>query len=844
VVPLRYDVRLRVVPDKGELGGTAKIALDVRKPVTRFWLHAVDLELRDAKLGGVPLRLEKHGEQTAFIAASPLAVGRAELTVAWSGKISEIDYAGVFRQEVDQRWYVFTQFESIEARRALPCFDEPRFKVPWRLTLEVPKDHVAASNAPTTSEKALGDMKEVVFAETPALPTYLYAFVVGPFDVVDGGVAGANRTPLRYLVTKGRGPETAFAASTNGKVLELHEDYYGIPYPFAKLDSVAIPQFGGAMENPGLITYGAEYMLFPPGNESIDQRAGWVSLTAHEQAHQWFGDLVTMSWWDDIWLNESFASWAGEKVTARMMPTWDPRWATVYTRALAMHADSLASARKIRQPVDSNDGIGEAFDRITYEKGQMVLTMIEAWVGEAAFQKGVRAYLTKYARQNTTSTDFLTSIGEGSGQPELPSLMATFLEQGGLPSVRGTLVCTKDGPASVTLSQERFLEIPREGDTSLWSIPLCVRTTAAKACTVLKEKEATIALPGTRGCPRWLHLDVEQRGYYHASYSREQIEQLFAGWKELTPAERSGLVDDLELDVRRGRLQAAEVLQMLQASKVLASADDVVLARVIVLLNLARDYAKKAQLDEAFDAAAVKLVGARPRALGWTAKKNETDDLKLARNELVPSLATWGEPALVEEAVALADRVLAGDQTVPADVIPYVLGVSAQRRKLDIAPFLTAARTTDDGKLRTMIYTSLAKVRDPAALPAIHAFVLSPDFKWSARGATSVIFAGSVWPALAPSAIEFVETHFDKLASQLPKGGAFGDTSTRLVQVGEESCDAATRDRIARFFGPRNQTRDGGPRQTATVLEKIDACIGALATQRPGLEKLLKAPAR
>ncbi|HYT31437.1 MAG TPA: M1 family metallopeptidase, partial [Thermoanaerobaculia bacterium] len=331
VRPLHYEVDLTIAPEKDTFSGTIDIDLDLTEPTRLLWLNATELTVSDASL------TEGKRRQTAQIVPGgedfvgfgfrrAAARGRARLHAAFSGKVSNTNTTGIFHQKVGEDWYAFTQFESIDARRAFPCFDEPSFKVPWELTLRVPRQDVAVSNTPIASEEPLpGDRKAVHFTETSPLPSYLIAFGAGPFDVVDAGKAGRNATPIRMIVPRGRGSEARYAAQTVGPLLEALEGYFGIPYPYAKLDNLVIPQTVrfGAMENAGLVTYNETIELARPDQETPYFRLRWSSICAHETAHQWFGDLVTLAWWNDTWLNESFATWMAGKTLEKWKPEWD-----------------------------------------------------------------------------------------------------------------------------------------------------------------------------------------------------------------------------------------------------------------------------------------------------------------------------------------------------------------------------------------------------------------------------------------------------------------------------------------------------------------------------------------
>jgi aminopeptidase N len=354
-----------------------------------------------------------------FQFAQPIPPGKATLAVAYKGVYEKTDTIGFFKQQDGGAWYVFSQMEPTDARRAFPCFDEPSYKTPWQLTLHVKKDHVALSNTPVASEAdEPNGMKAVTFRETAPLPSYLIAIGVGPFELVDAGTAGRRKTPLRIVAPKGRGAEAAYAVEVTGEILSRLETYFGIPYPYEKLDSLAIPQTVGfgAMENVGLITYVDRRLLIRPDMATEEQRRGYASTGAHEIAHQWFGDLVTMQWWNDLWLNEGFATWMANRTLEDWKPEWGGALAKVERRADVMGTDRLVSARRVRQPIENEGDIRTAFDGITYQKGASLLAMYEEWMGREAFRRGIQRYLKAHAFGNATSSDFLGALAEEGGK--------------------------------------------------------------------------------------------------------------------------------------------------------------------------------------------------------------------------------------------------------------------------------------------------------------------------------------------------------------------------------------------------------------------------------------------
>ncbi|HXU82465.1 MAG TPA: M1 family aminopeptidase, partial [Polyangia bacterium] len=443
------------------------------------------------------------------------------------------------------------------------------FKIPWQLTLDVPDKALAFANTPQAAERALGaGTKRVTFAQTRPLPSYLVAFAVGPFEIVDAGKAGRKPTPVRIIVPKGKTEEAAYAVKTTGEVVKRLEDYFDIPYPYEKLDHIAVPQKGGAMENPGLITYGTGTILGRPGEKNIGLERGYLSIAAHELGHIWFGDLVTTSWWDDIWLNEAFATWISAKIVHEIHPEWQSDAGRVQSRNGVMRGDALASARRIRQPIESKNDIANAFDGITYQKGAAVIEMWENFFGPEKFRDGVRRYLKKHADGNATAHEFLTDVEGETNQPVLAAGFATFLDQPGYPLVKASLECSKGQPAKVTLSQKRYRALGTAGlpDQS-WLVPVCVRHPGGRTCQLLTDKPAEVVLENTgKGCPAWVLPNAGGVGYYRTDYQGDLLKKVLAdGGKALTVPERLSVLGDVQALVTAGTLPAGQALELVPA---------------------------------------------------------------------------------------------------------------------------------------------------------------------------------------------------------------------------------------------------------------------------------------
>ncbi len=374
VQPTRYDLRLDILPAQDTFTGTIAIDVQVKKTTPVIWLNSAGLKIASASVDGKSAKVVT-GSNDAFIGiegGSPFNPGAARIEITYSGNFQKNDVEGLFKQSDANASYVFTQFEPTSARRAIPCFDEPGFKTPWRITLRVPKDMSAFSNTPIERETVEGDTKLVRFQESKPLPSYLVALAVGPFEIIDGGKAGKNNTPLRVITTRGHRDEVKYALEITPKVFTALENYFGVPYPYEKLDQITIPVTVafGAMENAGLITYQSAILAIRPQDDTVARRRGTTEVITHEIAHQWFGNMVTPAWWDDIWLNEAFASWMTDRIEEQQFPEWKEDVAAVNSKSAVMGTDTLLSARKIRQPITSEGDIGSAFDDITYLKGR------------------------------------------------------------------------------------------------------------------------------------------------------------------------------------------------------------------------------------------------------------------------------------------------------------------------------------------------------------------------------------------------------------------------------------------------------------------------------------------
>jgi alanyl aminopeptidase len=541
IVPLKHTVELSIDPNLAAFEGTATIEVDLRKPAGVIWVNARDLTPREAwvEFGGIKrmARVESAGNE--FLGVQPDAAigpGRAEVTIRYLGKLDERQALGAYRRKVDGEWYVYTTFTPIEARRALPCFDEPRFKTPWALSVRTPAGNRAFSNGLGMEETSeAGDWTLFRFAATPPIASEVVAFAVGPFSAYDSGKAGEG-TPVRVLTPRGRANEGKAAAEATAEVLPKLEAYTGIPYAFGKLDELAVADSPfGAVENPGLITYLARELLMAPGTETRPRTSALRYLEAHELGHQWFGNLVTQASWADVWLSEGFATWISQKIMDQEQIPERAHLLAIGERDRIMRVDDSPRTRPVRVEPPNREKSKDVYNRMVYDKGAAVLLALEQWLGEDKVRAAARAYLREHRFANASTADFEADLRRASGV-DPSAAMHTLLDTTGTPRVSGRVKC--DAVAA-------RLEIHVSGPLP---VPVCWRASGAKQCMVIDSPARPVALGS---CPSWIYWNTDGEGYYRTSWTAEQLAALPLG--DLTAAERLTLAQDLRESVRPER---------------------------------------------------------------------------------------------------------------------------------------------------------------------------------------------------------------------------------------------------------------------------------------------------
>ena len=838
--PQRYEARLAVDPRESRFSGEIRIEMAFNRATSVLWLNATQLTIESARFEqgarSVAVKILEGGKDfVGFEAQGELfAAGPAIATLRYQGTIDPVSPRGIFRQMEGGDPYVFSQFEALDARRAFPCFDEPGLKTPWRLTVDAPAGLVVVSNTPELSAAEVADKAgwhRHVFAPTPPLPTYLVALAVGPFEIVDGGTAGARKTPLRYVVPKGRAAEARFARESTPRILELLEDYFGIPYPFEKLDSVAVPQIGFAMENAGLITYEARSLVAKPHEETDRHKRNYVSLAAHEIGHHWFGDYMTLAWWDDIWLNEAFATWIQEKILYQFEPKWDDGREHAWGRRKALESDRLASARRIRNPVNGKGDVRAAFDGITYQKGAEVLAMFEASFTPEKFREGVRLFLRRHAWATATSADFFRALGEASGRnADALRAFATFVEQPGVPLVSASLRC-EQGRASLHISQQRLRPAGSTAAPLEWITPACFRYPSAGGlatqCAEIGSAKTRVALADTPHCPAWVAGNSGGVGHYVMDYDAALARRLTRHFASLPVHEAVALVGDAALLAKSGLQTRDAALDW--AGAALTHPSPLVQLVAVDLLEQQRDTwldAKQARRKRAIVAQRVVPLATR---IGWRAKPGEGVEIAELRHVLLPFAAQVPEgESLRPEARAMALAWIADRKAIEAEVVTAVLLTAARFADAETFERLEAAAITIEAQRdRRSLLKTIGKVRDPRLRErALSLALAKKDGVDRLNGSNTVDFVYFTLEddASRAAAFDFLRANFESLVAKLPE-----DSPVWLINQLGRLCTPAERAAFAGFFETRARRFVGGEISYRQSLESIELCLAARA---------------
>ncbi len=795
VRPLRYEMTITPNAEALTLAGEVTIDLNVVSQQQEIVVNALDLEIDRVALDGRPAastRYQENDQTLHMNFAGPIPAGRHALTISYRGRIYR-QAQGLFAQDYDlegggEGRMLVSQFQAADARRFVPSFDEPSFRSVFDITVVAPQDRGVISNMPEVSSESLaGGLKRVRFAPTPAMPTYLMFLGIGDFERISQTVDGVEVS----IVTKRGDVETGrFALQAAAETLHWFNDYFGTPYPLPKLDIIAAPGGGGfaAMENWGAILFFEQYLLVDPDTTSEALRQFIYTTVAHEIAHMWFGNLVTMEWWDDIWLNEGFASWIENKVTDDLHPEWAIWDQAQGQRQGAMLLDARPSSHPVIVPIADVEQANQAFDQITYQKGYAVIRMMEEYVGEDGFRAGVRAYMRQHAYGNTVSAQLWDAVEAASGR-QARAVADDFTRQQGVPLITVEAGACVRGPQHLTLRQGEFTSLPITRAPLTWRVPVRVAPIRGASRTETVTDESRTSAIAVTGCGPFI-VNPGQTGYYRVQYPRAAFDSLVRQFTRLPASDQLGTLYDTRALGRAGVIPASDFLALARATP--RSADPNVWAFIAGELTATdKLYANDDPRRARFRAFARGLLNPVFRQVGWARGPGESDNTSILRAALIGALSALEDPGVQAEALR---RNQSGD--IDGPVRATVLGVAGAAATPEVFDdILARARGATETLEKQTLYTALSGVRNPALAQRVLDLAFDADVH-SALGPQLIQGVGVNHPELAYA---FAEAHSEELAARLDPFSLRGFLPT----VGISSNDPTMLQRIRTYIDER-----------------------------------------
>ena len=823
VKPEHYTLALTPDLKAATFHGDETIDVTLVKPASAITLNAIEIKFDKVTIGGqtATVTLNEKDQQATLTVPQSLPAGKTTITIAYDGILND-KLRGFYLSKTTKRNYAVTQFESTDARRAFPSFDEPAMKATFDVALTVDKGDTVISNTNMISDVPAGaDKHTVKFATTPKMSTYLVAFLVGDFQCVSGSSDGV---PIRACATPDKVQLGKYAVTAAEFVLHYYDTYFGIKYPMPKLDMIAIPDFeAGAMENFGAITYRETDFLIDEKTASDAQKENVALVVAHEMAHQWFGDMVTMEWWNNLWLNEGFATWMEHKPVAAWKPEWNVPQSEASELDGVMNYDAGKITRPIRSKADTPEEINQQFDGISYQKGGAVLAMVEAYVGEETFRKGVHNYLEAHLYANATAEDFWNAQTETSRMP-VDKIMSSYIAQPGVPLLKFDAV----SGGKVTVDQSRFYlsrTTKAEGE-QMWTIPVCLKTSGKPKCELLSDsKSQTLNVPKEK----FLFANAGARGYYRTLYTPEEYKQLVGEVEsKLTAPERIIMLGNQWALMRSDRANVAQYLDLVNAVK--GDLDATVVASTLQSVGTVET--RIATPEQRDQLRAWVRTNFRPLYDNIeTPSSSDTPDRKEMRANLFATLVTAKDPSAMAEAKTVAEKYLSDPTSYDATFGQTAVALAA--RNGDAAYYdqlKKLSETSPDPQMAVRALYLLAQFNDPALAERTLDYAVSGKVK--NQDAFILLIIEMQIPETRDAAWAFIQKNWDKVQAQLTtaSGGAI------VGSVGA-FCDAKHRDEAVAFFAAHKVP--SADRALPRALNSINDCIDLHEAQNASLQTWL-----
>jgi aminopeptidase N len=842
VTPTHYALWFAPDLERATFRGRETIDVTLQRPTTTITLNAAEIDFGDVTIeaGGrrqtARVMLDEKSEMATLTVPQALPAGRASIQITYTGILND-KLRGFYLSKANGRRYAVTQMEATDARRAFPSWDEPAHKATFDVSLMIDSADTAISNGAQMSDTPGPEAGKhtLVFARTPKMSTYLVAMLVGDFVCRNGA---ADNIPVRVCSTPDKLPLTGFALEATQQVLKFYNEWTGIKYPFGKLDIIGVPDFAaGAMENVGAITFREEELFADPQRASLGTRKTVASVVSHEVAHQWFGNLVTMKWWDDIWLNEGFATWMATKPLAAWQPEWQVDLDEVEERQAAVSTDALRSTRSIRTKVETPDEINEVFDRIAYEKTASVLRTLENYAGPELFRKGVASYLRKFSFANAAGEDFWTEVARVTGKP-VDRIMKPFIEQAGVPVVKIEAQC-QGNATSVALHQDRFVTLggAPPSPSPLWAVPVCFKTPGAgsQQCSVLERRDQTASLPA---CAANIFGNANGRGYYFSEYPADKVLAIARTARgSLAPAERLTLLGDQWWMARAGRNDIGVYFDV--ASIHASDEAPPVIEQIGRSLAAAHDVIVQPSDAPRFEDWIRRRFGPELMTLGLSGSASESDDRQSRRATLLALVGLTGNsPDVQRQARDLALKYVADPMSISPTLASTVLSVAAYGGDAMLYDLYVAQLPKLTGRPEEYyrFFNALPSFRDPALVQRTLRFAISPDVRTQD---TATLIGGLLSRTSSQEAAwTFVKENWDTLTRTL---GIFQGIPRIAGAVGG-FCTREKRAEVEQFF--KEHPVPAAERTLRQAFERIESCVAVKDRQAAAASSWLASAAR
>ena len=838
VVPEHYTLHLTPDFSTDTFAGRVGISVRLAESTRSITLNAAEIQFQETTITAAgqtqeaKVSLDPERDTATLTVARDMPAGLAAIDIRYTGLLND-KLRGFYLSRANNREYAITQLEPTDARRAFPSFDEPALKATFALSTTIDSRDTAISNGRLIADTpGPGAGKHTLkFATTKSMSPYLVALLVGDWECI-GTVA--DRVPVRVCGTPDRKGELSFALESAAFTLKYFNRYFSIDYPFEKLDIIAVPDFSaGAMENTAAIVFREQFLLVGKDGGTADQRKQVAQYIAHEIVHQWFGDLVTMQWWNDIWLNEGFATWMERRPMDEWKPEWNSKIDEVRDTQRAMNIDTLRTTRPVRTRVETPDEINEVFDAIAYQKTASVIRMVEGYVGAAAYRDGINAYVKKFAYRNATGEGFWSTLATTTKKP-IDAIFSSYINQSSMPLVDVKAQCSGN-TTELALSQKPMSnDVPA---TATWQIPVCYKrnrngTVEAEKCAVLAGQATSIRLDG---CSSWVFANVEGRGYYRTSYGSGGLRALVEAIRnnDLTPVEQTSLLEDVWALVRLGEEGIADYLSL--SGGLLTSARQTpALSSVLARIDYVADYLVDDPLRPRFEHWVQQTLRPVAQQLGWTPRPGESDSTASLRTAVLSTLGRAGrDPEVLREARRLVDAHFETGATLNPAVAETALELAAINGDTALYErYLSSMKDSSRRDAEAVYRTALTHFADGALIKRTLDYASSSDVR--TQDAPEILGQVMARPSATAATWAHIKSNWTTIEKSL---GVFQGLPT-IVGATRHFCDRASREDVVQFFS-LHKVR-GTERTLEQSLETIDRCIATKDKQSSSLAEFLR----